>query len=132
MRIPTPIYEAMVAHSQFELPNEACGLLAADASGELRMSYCLTNADSSSVSYTIEPIEQFRAMQHAERNGWEVVGVFHSHPHGPAVPSGVDRRLALDPDWVYVVVGPADARSPDVRAYRIREGVATEELVSVY
>ena len=132
MRIPAPIYQAMIAHSQFELPHEACGLLAADASGALRMGYCLTNTDSSPVSYTIDPMEHFRAMQHAERNGWDIVGAFHSHPYGAAVPSSVDRRQALDPDWIYVVVGPAESSNPEVRAYRIRDGAATEEPVSVF
>lgn len=131
MRIPAPIYQAMVAHARFEFPNEACGLLAADESGELRMCYSLTNADRSPVSFTVDPTEHFRAMQHAERNGWELAGVFHSHTHTDAVPSATDRRQALEPDWLYVVVGPSTSDQPGVRAYRIVDGLVTEEPLGV-
>lgn len=131
MRIPAPICQAMVAHARFEFPNEACGLLAADESGELRMCYSLTNADRSPVSFTVDPTEHFRAMQHAERNGWELAGVFHSHTHTDAVPSATDRRQALEPDWLYVVVGPSTSDQPEVRAYRIVDGLVTEEPLGV-
>ena len=127
MHIPTDIRQAMVMHATFEFPNEACGLLAADQAGDIRMCYSLTNADASSTSYTIDPIEHFRAMQHAARNGWELIAAFHSHPHGPAVPSETDRRLAFKSDWLYVIVGMVDSENPEVRAYRIRNGTATEE-----
>lgn len=131
MRIPAPICQAMVAHARFEFPNEACGLLAADESGELRMCYSLTNADRSPVSFTVDPTEHFRAMQHAERNGWELAGVFHSHTHTDAVPSATDRRQALEPDWLYVVVGPSTSDQPEVRAYRIVDGLVSEEPLGV-
>jgi len=131
MLIPAPIYRAMVAHARFEFPNEACGLLAADETGALRMCYSLTNADQSPISFTVEPTEHFRAMQHAERNGWELAGVFHSHTHSEAVPSATDRRQALEPDWLYVLIGPSASDQPDVRAYRIVDGGVTEEPLGV-
>lgn len=130
MRVPALIYEAMIAHARFEFPNEACGLLAADETGALRMCYSLTNADGSPVSYTVDPNEHFRSLQHAERNGWELAGVFHSHTASPPVPSSTDRRQALEPDWLYVIVGLAEFSAPEVRAYRIRDGVVTEEPLS--
>jgi proteasome lid subunit RPN8/RPN11 len=121
----------MVAHARFELPNEACGLLAADERGELRMCYSLTNADRSPASFTVEPTEHFRAMQHAERNGWELAGVFHSHTRSAAIPSATDRRQALEPDWLYMVVGPSESDQPEVRAYWIADGRVTEEPLEV-
>lgn len=131
MRIPAPIRQAMLAHARFEFPNEACGLLAADETGALRMCYSLTNADRSPGSFTVEPTEHFRALQHAERNGWELAGVFHSHPHSAAVPSATDLRQALEPDWLYVLIGPSASDRPDVRAYWIVDGRVTEEPLGV-
>ncbi len=129
MRVPALILEAMIAHARFEFPNEACGLLAADETGALRMCYCLTNADGSQVSYTVDPTEHFRSMQHAERNGWELVGAFHSHPRSAAFPSSTDRRQALEPDWLYVIVGMVESADPEIKAYRIRDGVVAEEAL---
>ena len=92
MHVPAQMIEAIIAHARFEYPNEACGLLAADETGALRMCYSLTNADLSPVSYTVDPIEHFRSMQHAERNGWDMVGAFHSHPGGVAFPSATEPK----------------------------------------
>lgn len=127
--IPTQIYEAMVAHSRFTYPEEACGLLAADDRGRLRMVYCLTNADHSAVSYTIEPTEHFRALQHAESHGWELVGAFHSHPESPAWPSTTDVRRAAEPEWVYLIVGLNPV--PEVRGFNLRVGSIAEVALRV-
>ena len=120
----------MIAHSGFSLPDEACGLLAGDEAGRLRMAYCLSNIDSSPVSYTVDPGEHLAAWRHAERNGWELSGVFHSHVTGDAVPSATDVTGALDSTWLYVIVGRASSR-PTVRAYWIREGRVVEEPLEI-
>jgi len=127
--IPAQIYEAMMAHSRFTYPEEACGLLAADEDGRLRMVYCLTNAEHSASSYTIEPTEHFRALQHAESRGWELVGAFHSHPQSAAFPSATDLRLAAEPDWIYVIVGLGDP--PGLRAFYLQAGSINEATLRV-
>jgi [CysO sulfur-carrier protein]-S-L-cysteine hydrolase len=78
-------------------------------------------------NFTIEPIEHFRALKHADRNDWDLMGVFHSHPHTRAYPSPTDVRLAVEPDWLYVLVGMERFDQPVIRGFRIREGVVTEE-----
>ena len=47
MDLPAEIRRAVVAHASFCLPDEACGLLAADDSGRLRLAYCLRNVTPS-------------------------------------------------------------------------------------
>ena len=51
------IAEAMFAHAVWVYPNEACGLLAMDADGEVKMVLCLTNTDASEHRFTIDPVE---------------------------------------------------------------------------
>ena len=128
MEIPAEIRRAMVAHASFCLPDEACGLLAADAAGRLRMAYCLSNSTPSPTAFTLDPAEHFRALRHAEARGWRLAGVFHSHPGGPAFPSATDIAQALEPEWLYVVVG-LQAPVPEVRAFWIRDGAVAEEAV---
>ena len=86
VKLPAPIREAMLVHAYNCHPEESCGLLAGEPGGPLRMAYPLTNALHSPTNYTIEPTEHFRALRHAESAGWELVGVFHSHPHTGAYP----------------------------------------------
>ncbi len=129
VEVPVEIIDAMVAHSQFTYPEEACGLVAADESGLLRMVYCLTNSERSQVIYTVDPTEHFRALQHAESQGWALVGAFHSHPQSPPFPSATDLRLAVDPDWLHFIVGlQAD---PLVRGFYLRDGVISEVALRV-
>lgn len=118
--LPRQGLEAIVAHADFCYPEECCGLLAGETEGRVRFVYPLTNAAASPSSYTIEPREHFEAWRHAERHGWELLGAFHSHPHGPHQPSHTDRKLATEPDWVYLIVS---ARR--VHAYRIADQIVT-------
>lgn len=125
MLLPGQIREAIVAHAAWAFPREACGLLAADESGSLRMAYCLTNAEASSYRFTVDPAEQFHAIGHAERSGWHIAGAFHSHPRSDASPSAADIAGALDPTWVHLIAGPVGDDTP-VRAFTIRDGLVTE------
>lgn len=115
------IRQAILSHADDCAPNECCGLLAADGERRITFAYPLTNANPSPVSYTIDPDEHFHALRHAESRGWEIVGVFHSHPDGPATPSMIDVQSALDPEWLYLIAAPGE-----LRGFRIRDGVAEE------
>ena len=123
--IPSQIYDAMVAHAQFCLPEEACGLIALDEDQVLRMVYATTNVDRSRVRFTVSPGEHFGAIQHAERQGWTIAGSFHSHPQSAPFPSARDIAGALDPDWLYVIVGLGDDH-PEMRGFRIRDYQVSE------
>lgn len=126
MEVPAQILEAILAHARFARPLEACGLLAMDSQGRMKMVYCLTNIDESPSSFTVDPIEHFHALHHAERQGWHLEGVFHSHVAGPPVPSPRDVDAGIDPSWVHLIVG-----NGEVRAYRIRDGRVREEPLEV-
>ena len=107
--------EAISSHAMFCGGLEACGLLAFDRC-RLRFVYPLTNTDASPHRFTIDPVEQFRAIQHAERNGWEVGGTFHSHPAGEPVPSPTDVEAGAA-GWIHLIVGPGGGTRSSVRAY---------------
>lgn len=90
------------------------------------MAYCLTNVLASPTNYTIDPREHYFAIRHAERRGWEVAGVFHSHPHTEGYPSATDVRLAADPTWLYLILGMADRERPVLRGFTIDGESVTE------
>lgn len=102
--LPDHLREQIIAHCVAALPNEGCGLLAMDGDRVVKV-YPTGNTDSSPSSYTIPPQEHFDALSDAEARGWRIGGVFHSHPRGPARMSATDIARALEPDWIYVVVG---------------------------
>ena len=116
--LPGQIRDAIVAHGAFNLPNEACGLLAFDELGCLRFVYAATNRAHSPNRFLVDPREQFKAIQHAERCGWQIAGAFHSHPNGPARPSAVDVAEARDSSWIHLIESQGD-----VRAWRLAGSV---------
>ncbi|MGA7097987.1 MAG: M67 family metallopeptidase [Acidimicrobiia bacterium] len=119
--LPDQGRQAILAHATASAPDECCGLLALDADGRIRFVYPLTNANPSPVTFTIDPAEHFGAVKHAESNDWEIGGVFHSHPRGPAHPSMIDVRESPGPEWLYIVTDLVD-----VRAFRIVENSVVE------
>ncbi len=127
MEIPARIYEEMIEHARSASPEEACGLLAAGPDGRATMAYCIANLDASPVSYTLDPAGHIRALHHAESKGWRLAAVFHSHPAGAGVPSAADVAGALEPEWLYIVIGMGIPGEPSMRGFRIRDGVTTEE-----
>lgn len=99
-------------------PQEGCGLFASDGDEVVAVYPTGNDAESPENGFTVPPREHYEALADAESRGWEIGGVFHSHPRGTARPSMVDVMSALDPDWVYLVVGMRGGL--EVRAWRIR------------
>lgn len=125
LTLPEDLRNEIVEHCLSAAPNEGCGLFAMEAGRVMRV-YATANAQASPTGYTVPPQAHFDALTDAESQGWAIGGVFHSHPRGEARPSMVDVMSALDPEWVYLVVGLR--AEPEIRAWRIRDG-ETSELI---
>jgi proteasome lid subunit RPN8/RPN11 len=130
MDLPQDVYRAMTRHAHRCLPEEACGLVAFDPGGQITEAFCLTNLDHSPSAFTVDPGEHFQSLDEAERRGWVIGGSFHSHPRSAAAPSRTDVERALEPEWLYLIIGRV-TEVPEVRAWRIRSGKATEEPLRV-
>ena len=130
LRITAALADEMLAHAAAEAPNEACGILAGSAAdGRATAYHPARNADASPFVYTVHPDDLVRIVLGIEDVGQDLVAIFHSHTHTPAVPSPTDRLQAMYPDAFYLLASLLD---PDVvpmqalRAWRIRDGEAEE------
>jgi len=131
LRLTDATYTDMVAHALDELPNEACGLLAAvPGTAKVERLYRCRNAAASSRLYEVDSRDMLNADRDAEDGGLQIVAVYHSHTHTDAYPSPTDVKQAPDPTWRYVLVSLKDAE-PVVRSYRITDGAITEEPVEL-
>ncbi len=84
------------------LPQEACGLLAgrispSDNQARILMTIGVPNLLRSPVRFRMSPRAQLRAFHRIEAAGLELVGIYHSHPNGPSVPSPTDLAEAAYP-----------------------------------
>ena len=135
LRIPPAVAEELLAHARSEVPNEACGILAGSLSdGAARAYHPARNADESPYVYTVHPEDLVRIVFGIEDAGDDLVAIFHSHTHTPAVPSPTDRRQAQYPDAFYVLATLSDPEADAtaaLRAWRIRDGEANEVPLTI-
>jgi proteasome lid subunit RPN8/RPN11 len=107
-------------HASATLPAECCGALIGrveDGRIEVRAMIPLPNEDPRPGRYRIEaPVVQRLERQAAEA-GVDLVGFYHSHPDGSAIPSAIDLELAC-PGYACVIVEPAHG---EVRAWRLAD-----------
>jgi proteasome lid subunit RPN8/RPN11 len=122
--------DAMVATCIRALPDEGCGLLLGTSEGVVLDVVPSANVAASAKVYEIDPKVLLRTFRRADDEGFEVIGVFHSHTHSPAYPSPTDIRQAPDPAWHYVLISLA-VSPVDVRSYSVLQGEVTEEDLQV-
>jgi proteasome lid subunit RPN8/RPN11 len=129
LAVPLAVAEELLRHARAEVPNEACGLLAGDlAAGTASAYHPARNADASPYVYTVHPDDLVRIVLGIEDAGHDLVAIFHSHTHTPAVPSPTDRRQARYPViYLLATLSDPDATlAESVRAWRIEDGQSRE------
>lgn len=135
LTIPPGVAAELLAHARSEVPNEACGLLSGSlADGSATTYHPARNADASPYVYTVHPEDLVRIVFGIEDAGEDLVGIFHSHTHTPAVPSPTDRRQAHYPDSFYVLATLSDPEadaSAALRAWRITDGESREVPLTI-
>jgi proteasome lid subunit RPN8/RPN11 len=120
----------MLEHVCRRAPEEACGLLAG-APGQVERVYIIENIRHSRYDYYMDPDEQVRAMLEIDAAGWEVNGIFHSHPAGPPVPSATDIHQAYYPEAVYIIWARADGQPWSMRGFAIDAGQVRDVPIEV-
>jgi [CysO sulfur-carrier protein]-S-L-cysteine hydrolase len=129
VRIRAAVVESIVAQACEAAPVEACGYLA-DCDGTVVAHYPLSNTDASGEHFAMDPAEQFAAVRQMRGAGQMPAAVYHSHPASPARPSAEDIRLAYDPQISYVIISLA-GQAPDVKSFRIRDGLVEPEPIEI-
>ena len=126
LTFPRPLFAEMVAHVLANPALEMCGLLAGRA-GVVDRVWPVPNVLQSPVAYRMDGPEFAAAMIGCD---FEPLGVFHSHPAGPSVPSPTDIAEAAYPDAIYVVIS-LQTTPPSVRGFAIVDGQVDEVEISI-
>jgi proteasome lid subunit RPN8/RPN11 len=109
--------EARAAH-----PLEACGLLVgrrdvdAITIEDLVMSANLADGDRRR-RFMVDPQLHFETLRSLRGSAREVIGVFHSHPNGEPYPSDSDAEMALEAEFVWVIVAVGEDRKTRARVH---------------
>jgi len=125
LRLPAPVRAAITRHAVHDAPRECCGFLLGSG-GRVHYAWPATNTSMSpQTRYRVDPREHIALRRILRRltPALTIVGVYHSHPQGPPVPSPTDLRDAYVREWTYVIVD-LSRRVPRISAWMIREGRA--------
>jgi proteasome lid subunit RPN8/RPN11 len=122
VRIRKQIVERMAEEARRVPTQECCGLLAG-RSHVITEIFPATNALASATEFEIAPMELFRIFRAMRAAGLEHMGIYHSHPRGPATPSARDVERAFYPEAAYFVIWT------EVKAFVIREGRVEESQI---
>lgn len=129
----------LVAWSRMRSPREACGVLVGQRAST-RAHACdvprdvvheiveSPNRASGEAEFAIDPGAIVEIDASARGRGLEIVGFWHSHVEGPAIPSTRDLAHGAWPGYALVVVGvQANAM---VRAWHVGDGALIESVVA--
>jgi proteasome lid subunit RPN8/RPN11 len=116
-------------------PEEACGFLLGTESGDTRTivsAWPSTNisTDNRKRRFVVDPIDYLYAEKEAVNKGIGLLGIFHSHPDHPAVPSEHD-LAAAHPFFSYTIVSVLAGKVGDIKSYQLQGDCFEEELVEL-
>ena len=125
IRINEQLLSEIRQHGERDYPFECCGLMLGRFGDQGRKivseTYPISNAREEEAKrnrFLIRPEELMRGEKYAREKGLDVVGLYHSHPDEPAVPSKYDLDHAW-PTYSYIVVSVAQGRAVDLRSWEM-------------
>jgi len=115
-------------------PHETCGLLAGRERNGLKLVRRAVQVRNLAVEragdrYELDPGEHLAADREARADGLSILGVWHSHPDHPAVPSETDRAAAWE-RWSYLILSVGKRGLENLRSWCLSEGVFLEEGIA--
>jgi proteasome lid subunit RPN8/RPN11 len=119
-------------HAFIIYPDECCGFLfgteEADGTRTITTIREVLNAKAGDKKrrFEIAPKDYLQAEQFALDNELLLLGIYHSHPNHPAVPSEHD-RVAAQPYFSYVIISVMQGKTGQVRSWRLNETSHFEE-----
>ena len=113
-------------------PDECCGFMFGreDVAGNRVVTQALpiNNAavENRKRRFVISPKDYMKGEQFAEENNVQLLGIYHSHPNHPAVPSEHD-RVAAQPFFSYVIISVQNGIVDHTRSWVLNDNFQFEE-----
>ena len=130
LALPAAARRAILTHARRASPRECCGFLIG-AGRRVHFTVPMRNVARGRTRYRIDPAAHIRLLRvlRAFFPPMGILGVYHSHPAGPARPSPLDLAQAHYASWVHIIVGLGGR--PALKAFRIDGGQAREIEVRI-
>ncbi len=123
-------YEVITQDAVKSFPDECCGFLYGREDRDRIITDALVVNNSKDGDkrrrFEISAKDYLHAERYAEKNGLQLLGVYHSHPNHPAIPSEHD-RVAAQPYFSYIIISAHSDNIDHIRSWRLNEGFQFEE-----
>jgi proteasome lid subunit RPN8/RPN11 len=128
---PVPL-KAMKAHAVSIFPDECCGFLfGVEKADGTRLVSKIKEVNNSKEGdkrrrFEITGKDYMQAERFALENDLALLGIYHSHPNHPAIPSEHD-RIAAQPYFSYIIISVMQGDIDHIRSWQLNESVQFEE-----
>jgi len=102
------VIDVLVAEAAARAPDEACGLLLGSSNHIAAAISCTNVHPTPRTHFEIDPAALIAAHKAERAGGSAIVGYWHSHPAGSALPSTTDRASASGDGKVWAIVAAGE------------------------
>ncbi len=132
----------MQTHAESTYPEECCGLLLGLLRGDVKtlvevlptqnswgdegvddfqaIESSAQRKSSKRNRFSIAPKVMLQAQKDARDRNLDIIGIFHSHPDHPAVPSEFDRAIAWQ-QYSYIIVSVQQGKACDLKSWSLND-----------
>jgi proteasome lid subunit RPN8/RPN11 len=129
IELPEEAIRRIEDHARDAFPEECCGFLIGHLNKRKRVIEARraknVAPENRGRRYVVDPLELLHADDDARAKRLDLLGIYHSHPDHPAVPSEFDRSHAT-PWYSYVILRIENRGPREIAAWRFNE--ATEQF----
>ena len=139
IHIPSHILDQIQSHGEQTYPYEGAGLMLGKEEEGKRTVVSLLflenarDKDNQHNRYLITAEDMLLGEKEAARQNSSILGIFHSHPDHPNLPSEYDREFAI-PWYSYLITSVNNAKTAGSRCWRLeddRESFSEESIQDI-
>lgn len=130
VQITPEAIEVITKDAESTYPYECCGFMYGTDDEQRLVTLAIpvenTKEENKERRFEISPLEYMRAERYADENDLILLGVYHSHPKHPAIPSEHDLRQAV-PYFSYVITSVMEGKVAVTTSWRLNDSGQFEE-----
>lgn len=131
IQVSPAVLEEMHKHALADFPNECVGFFYGNSKDESKTVTEYGPLENSKEGdqrrrFEVNPLDYMKAEKYALSNNLELLGIFHSHPLHPAIPSAHDLKQAV-PFFSYIIASVNETKVEKTTSWQLNEENQFEE-----
>ncbi|MFY0625649.1 MAG: M67 family metallopeptidase [Reichenbachiella sp.] len=125
IKVENDVLGEMHRHALSDFPNECVGFFYGSITGEEKIVSEYQPLENSKEGdqrrrFEVHPLDYMKAEKYALENNLDLLGIYHSHPLHPAIPSVHDLKQAV-PFFSYIIVSVNERTVEDTTSWQLNE-----------